>query len=192
MNKSNLLVYTSLVVIVISLASIGLEVTGNATSNDTGLVNVTIDSLAAINFTTALLNFGNGTVNESEAIINSESSVVGGTWDPVSGALVLENIGNTNVSLELITNKTAQDFIGGSGSTPLVRAKVTQIGEPGSCTGGTNTFTSYAEINTTLQSVCDEFGYNSTTDQIEIEFELTIPSDTTGAKTVGVVAVGTY
>ncbi len=190
MNKSSLLIYTSLVVIVISLASIGLELTGYAVDNDSGIVNVTIDTSAAINFTTFLLDFGNGTVTGATATIDSENSVaVGGTWEQVDSALVLENIGNVNVSLELSLNKTADNFIGGT--SPLVEAHVTES-ESGSCTGGTNTFASFAEINTTLQSVCDQFGYdNNLADEVEITFRLTIPSDTSGAKTVGVIATGT-
>ena len=94
------------------------------TSNQTGLVNVTISASGALNFTTALLDFGTGAVTggQSGATINSESSVTGGTWTPIAGQLVLENIGNINVSLTLSTNKTVDDFIGGT--SPTFKAKV--------------------------------------------------------------------
>lgn len=181
--------YVAIFVIVVSLFFIGMKVTGYATSNnETGVVNVTITSSAALSFTTAFLDFGNGAVSGGQpgATINSESSVTGGTWSPVSGQLVLENVGNVNVSLTLSTNKSVASFIGGT--SPTFKAKVSDK-EAGACTGGN--FTGYHDINQTLQVACSNFAYDDSLDTINIDFELYIPSDAVGAKTVGVVAIGT-
>jgi len=192
-NITEIIGYFAIAVILISLFSIGTKITGFAvTDNETGVVNVTISGSGALNFTTAILDFGAGAVNggQAGATINSEGSQGEGTWAAQNGQLVLENIGNVNVSLTLSTNKSVADFIGGT--SPTFKAKTTDsASNTGACTG-TETFSSYATINTTLQTACSVFGYSSALDEIDIDFELYIPNDATGEKTVGIVAIGTY
>jgi len=61
----SLMGYISILVIILSLANIGVRLTGRVT--DTAVVNVTIESRADINFTTDFINFGTGQVNEESA-----------------------------------------------------------------------------------------------------------------------------
>jgi len=192
MKSTEAITYTSIAVIVISLFFIGTELTGFATGNGTGLVNVTISTSAEINFTTALLDFGVGAVTPGEiAILNSEGTNTSWSGNATTGELVLENIGNTNLTLQLVTDKSPDDFIGGT--TPTFQAKVAnQSGNTGACTG-TNIFSSYANINTTIQSACGTFfGYEAALDEIIIDFSMNISDDAQGAKTVTITAVGTY
>lgn len=193
MNTSETISYASIAVIVVSLFFIGTELTGFATVNDTGVVNVTIDTSAAISFTTSFLDFGTGGVTPGAvAVLDSEGNVTNGTWANVTGELVLENIGNTNVTLQLRTDKSASVFIGGSGSQSFEAKVADAAGHTGAC-DGTNVFSSYAPINTTLQDACNvSFGYESTLDEITIDFNMTIPDDATGTRTIEIMAIGTY
>jgi hypothetical protein len=190
-NLTQIIGYLAIAAILISLFFIGTKITGLVvTANETALVNVTISGAGALNFTTDVLDFGAGAVNVGQlgATINSEGSQGEGTWAAQNGQLVLENIGNENVSLTLSTNKSVDSFIGGS--SPTFKAKVSDK-DAGACTG-TQTFSSYAEINTTLQTACAVFGYAAALDEINIDFQLYIPNDAAGEKTVKIIAIGTY
>jgi len=184
------LTYGSIAVIVVSLFFIGIELTGYATS-DSGVVNVTIDTAASIVFTTDDLYFGNGTITPSQtAIINSEGGNIGSYWSgsaPTTG-LILENDGNINVSVELRSNKTAADFIGGT--SPDFQVKVESTTEANSCGNITN-FASYESITTSNQVSCANLGYEASQDVLDIDVQLTMNDDASGAKTVGIIATAT-
>jgi len=195
-NITEVLGYLAIAVIIISLFFISIRFTGyDVTSNQTGVVNVTISGAGALNFSTALLDFGTGAVvgGQAGATLQSNGTGLNASWTgpKTTGQLVLENIGNVNVSLTLSTNKTVADFIGGT--APTFKAIVADKSEKtGACTG-TQTFSSYATINQTLQTACAVFGYASAVDEIDIDFELYIPNDAiTGGRTIGIVAIGTY
>ena len=192
MKNLEIISYISIAVIAVSLFFIGTEITGFATVNDTGIVNVTIETSAALNFSTELLDFGSGAVTGGAAGATLSSvgagSTTDGTWVVNAGQLLLENIGNINVSLNLTTNKSVADFIGGT--SPTFKAIVSD-NETGSCTG-TQTFSSLADITTSQQIACDVFGYEDSADLINIDFEIYIPNNAVGAKTVGIVALGEY
>jgi hypothetical protein len=192
MKSTEAITYASIAVIAISLFFIGAELTGFATANSTGLVNVTIESSAEINFTTALLDFGSGTVTPGQiAVLDSEGTNTSWSGNATTGELILENIGNTNLTLQLKTDLSPADFIGGT--SPTFQAKVANnTGNVGACTG-TNIFTNYSNINTTMQTACGTlFGYEAAIDEIAIDFSMNISDDALGAKTVTITAVGTY
>ena len=187
-NSTTIIGYTAIAAILISLFFIGTEITGYATSNAT--VNVTISQSASINFTTAILDFGAGAVNTGQpgATINSIGNTGEGTWAQQDGELVLVNIGNVDVTtLTIATNKSADDFIGGD--TPTFKAKVTNSsGHTTSCVGAD--FEDWNDITMTPQDACDTFTYSGN-NSIDINFQLYIPNDAVGARTVGILAVGT-
>jgi hypothetical protein len=192
-DKLEIVSYASIAIIVTSLFFIGIGITGYAvTDNETALVNVTITASGALNFTTAILDFGTGAVTpgQSYAVIDSEGTVTDGDWTPVTGELVLENIGNVNVSLTLSTNKTIEDFIGGGTSRDFKAKVANSTGNAGACSG--STFDDYAQINETLQVACPILAFEEEHDEIDLDFEITIPNDAFGTKSVGIVAIGTY
>jgi hypothetical protein len=164
--------------------------TGFAT--DTGTANLTIEGAAAINFTTDIVNWGSGAVNTSmgtRAELNtSTNSVFAGTWAPVGQGLILENIGNTNVTLNLNSSKNATDFIGGS--SPSFQWMVSNS-KVGSCTTAPSP-SAYAEVTMGGVSACPIFQWINTADTLEIDLRLVVPSDaTSGAKGTVITATAT-
>ena len=190
MKTTETLTYISIAVIAISLFFIGTELTGFATTTDTGVVNVTVSSSAAINFTTNFIDFGAGVVDggQTGATLNTENNVTQGNWTAISTPLVIENIGNVNVSLALRSDKTADTFLGGQ--SPTFKYKITDV-ETGSCQG--NQAASYTDFTTSDTTVCNSFDSNDTIDTVDVDIELYIPSDSnTGTLTATITATGTY
>ena len=191
-SRTDLIAYAAILIIVVSLASIGMKFTGYDTVTDTGVVNVTVSSSAAINFTTDFVNFGAGSVTDGSAgaTINTETTVTGGDWSATSTGLVIENIGNVNVSLGLKADKAAAAYLGGT--SPTFKYKVNETsGNTGSCAG--NTASSYTSFTTGDVEVCPVFEFNDSKDEIDIDIEIYIPSDSNiGELTATITATGTY
>lgn len=187
----SLLAYFSIFVIVLSVFYLGFKLTGNATVTDTAVVNVTIATNAAINFTTDFIDFGSGSVNtgQASATLNTDGTVTGGSWTPVSTNFTLENIGNTDVSLTLKMGKTAAQYLGGT--SPEYQFKFSN-NEATSCVNSTPTgvwtATSTSDIN-----LCSFFENGDANDTINIGVQLVIPSDSlVGTQTDTWTATGTY
>ena len=191
MKTTEIIGYIAIAVIIVSLFFIGIEFTGYVvTDNETGVVNVSIAQQGALLFNTSLLDFGSGAVSGSatRATLDSEGTKTDWTGDGTEGQLVLQNVGNVNVTLTLSTNDTVDNFIGGD--TPTFEAKVTD-NKTDSCTVA-NFTGGYQEINQTLQIACDPLEFDPDRDAINIDFNLTIANDALGDKTIGIVAIGTY
>jgi hypothetical protein len=191
LQKNDMINYAAILVIVVSLASIGMELTGFATITDTGVVNVTVETSAGINFTAAFIDFQNGTVGDgaSGATLDTENNAtVNGTWEPTASGFTLENIGNTNVTLGLSADKNASEYLGGT--SPGFRYKVSE-NETGSCVG--NLATTYTEFNSTAVTACPNLPYDDPQDSIFIDIQLYIPSNSeVGNLTATVMATGTF
>ena len=194
LDKIQLIGYAAIIVIIVSLATIGVKFTGFATANSTAVVNVTIVSSAAINFTTNFMDFGGGSVTAgfANATVNTEGLTQGGNWSAPLNNLTLENIGSTNVSLALLSNKNASAFIGGT--APLFQFKLINDTKPLSCVGN-NVSTTWTNLTTSQLNVCTVFPYDDSKDQLTIEIQLSIPYDSptsSTAKTATITAMGTY
>lgn len=190
-----MIAYFAIAVIAISLFVIGMRFTGYVVT-DTSVLNVTITPTAAINFTSDFINFGAGSVNlgSSSATLDSgQTAAVGGTWTYSAQHFVLENIGNVNVSLKLKTGKTAAQFLGGT--NPSYKYKIVgNEGSGASCTGGYAS--SWTEVSTSGSgdTICDAFRVASANDEITIDVQLVVPSDSdsgTGGFTDTFTAEGT-
>jgi hypothetical protein len=184
-NKSikdySILAYFSIAVIVASLFFLGLQFTGYATSTDEAIVNVTISSTTAINFTTDFIDFGSGavTTGSDNATLDTDGTIIGGSWGAVSSNFTLENIGNTNVNLSLRVGKSAQDFIGGN--NPSYEYKYAN-NEVTSCVNST-TMAVWTSTSTSDTYLCSFFNALDGNDTINIGVRIVIPSTATGAKT---------
>ena len=155
-------------------------VTGHAT--ETGTANLTIEAYASINFSTSVVNWGSGVINSSSgAILDTKSGTVfNGNWTANSEGLVVENIGNVDVTLNFRAGKNANEFIGGTNPSYkwLFENK-----EGGSCINATDSsggWGNFSEVNLTSPGtkVCDIFYFRNDYDEIRIHFNLTLPIDT--------------
>ena len=190
-SKGDIISYAAIIVIVVSMASIGMQFTGYDTiSSKTAIVNVTIETSAAINFTIALVEFGEGSVTaeESGATLETGEAAVNGDWAGTISALSLENIGNVNITLNLSADVAAAAYLGGS--SPLFQYKVTDA-DANSCGGVAGTYIDFATTPGAL--VCSPLDWNDTRDEINIDIKLFIPVDAAvGTKTATITASGTY
>ena len=170
--------YIAIAVIVVSLLVIGMRLTGYVVESR-GVVNVSIDRTAAINFTTDFINFGNGSVSagSSSAILESNNTVaIEGGWNwTIPQNFTLVNIGNADVKLDLMTNKDAAAFIGGT--SPEYQYSISDA-ESGSC-GTSIIFDQWYTVNTVSpgDTVCTSFSFADAHDLIQINVRLVIPSD---------------
>jgi hypothetical protein len=195
MDSEKILVVVAIVAVVVSLLATGFtyfsvvdlasKITGFAGS--TGSANLTVESSLSVNFTTHNVSFGSGRVDSGStaASLSTDGSgnVVGGNWTATTG-LIFENIGNVNVTLNLSGAQTAAAFIGGT--NPAYRYNVSQS-EANSCSntsGGTTVAHGvYRDVDTTVNyTFCDPFVFHATSDELRIDFNITIPEDSsTGA-----------
>ena len=192
-SKNDMINYAAILVIAVSLASIGMQLTGFATVSDTAIVNVTVDTSAAISFTTSFIDFLNGSVNTSlgsVAVLDTEgTATVNGSWGTTATGFILENIGNTNVSLAFSSSANASVFLGGS--NPEFKFKVNDDIAGTACVGPTAV--SYTEINETPFTACTAFPFTTGDDQLSVDIQLTIPADSNvGNLTATVTATGTF
>ena len=193
---NNSLVTLALVALVVSVVAAGYSyvasnnvMTGFATS----IINLTVESSASINFTTATIQFGSGRVNDgaANATLNTVTNSVGNSNFTANNAgLVLENIGNVNVSLVLGCTSNSTALFGGT--NPQYLWNVSNV-EANSCadTAQNITFGSWVNANTTMR-VCERFGYANSADSLRIDVYLVVPSDSsTGYKSDTITATAT-
>ncbi len=182
-----------------SLLNLASKISGYATTTSTAEVNLTVETFAAVNFTTSLINYGSGRVNSgstSAALTTfGSNNVTGGNWTlRTAGGLRLENVGNVNVSINLSSSKAAAAFVGGASVTPVFKWNITNF-EANSCLNKTGTGTVavntdvFYDVNTTTANYCPIFNYLDSADVIRIDFNITIPTDSaTGALTTVITA----
>ena len=167
-----ILLIVSLIIFFININKV-IEVTGKAT----GTANLTVEARIEVNFTTNILNWASGSVTsgKSQAVLASNGTVTNGNWTTVSSGLILENIGNKNVSLIFSAGKQASTFVGGT--SPSYQWNFTNSG-PSSCTFNVTTDTAvYYEINGTNRQVCNFFEFTDARDTLRVDMMLIIPSD---------------
>ncbi len=169
-----------------SIANFAARISGNAV----GTTNLTVEAAAVINFTTDTINWGSGLVDQGQSaayLDTLSNSSVNGNWTNVGVPLILENIGNVNVSLNLSGAKTAAQFLGGT--NPAYQWYVNSS-ETNSCLNATGTgitnmphpMATFANVNTTTSLWCGVFRFTDSADTVLIHFNLTVPSDSfTGA-----------
>ena len=193
MKTDNLLLIIAIIAVVISIVGAGITynyinsfrnklITGLAT---TGIVNLTVESFAVINFTTNEINWGSGRVDTGpdnatlDTSRNDDSNVTNGNWTGNTDGFVVENIGNVNVTLSLKTGKNAAGFIGGAvGGGPQYQYNVTDI-EGNSCETWNITEGAFYDVNTTGDGtfVCNNFQSAGGSNTIRIDVRVVIPTD---------------
>ncbi len=167
-----------------------------------GEANLTVETLAEINFSVRAISWGSGRVSPGSTAASLTTSnhtgvanVTGGNWsldsDPntaglQAGGLIIENVGNVNVTLNLTVGKNASEFIGGT--NPAYEWNLTNL-NANSCLNSTGLPMSVKinqlfPANTTTRAAlwCDVLPFRNAQDAVRLDFNLTIPEDSrTGA-----------
>jgi len=196
-NIDNRYFYISLIILAISLVFFIYNLTNSpiVTGKVTATANLTIAEVVSVNFSTSNITWAKGAVTVGAVaaqLDTSEGTVTGGNWTANSYGLVLENIGNQNVTIDLTFGKDAQYFIDGTNGTNIwngdYRFNVT-ANETNSCsnsttvTYGINMSSGYylgRFMNTnssTALRVCDNLFWEDTKDQIRIDLYLNISTN---------------
>ncbi len=191
-----------------SVGNLVLRISGYGT---TGYTNLTVETLASVNFTTHTINWGSGRVSAASTAASlttySTGNVTGGNWTlTTAGGLRLENDGNVNVSVNLTVNKNASEFI--SGTSPAFEWNLT-ISEAGSCLNGSGKggvtgsglgglrINSWFPANTTTSQqaggggalFCHVLRFENANDEVRLDFNVTVPQDSaSGALTTTITA----
>ena len=153
-------------------------------------VKLEISSLVQVNFTTDTIDWGSGYVKAGYdfCVLNSYDAAIGdncSSFTPQTAGLVLENIGNRNVTLNITMQKNADDFIGGG--SPVCQWNVSEL-ESGSAPGLELTPGDWQSCSTTDVVVCNSTGggflAGDSTDTLNFDVLVQIPSDAApGTKT---------
>jgi len=194
-------IFMIIAIIAVCFAAFNLAITINKIGDfksltgyvlDTGTANLTIEAAAVINFTNEVINWGAGHVNETltSATLTTEGVMNGTDWNNITSGLVLENIGNVNVTLNLTSSNNAASFIGGDTVSPEYQWKFSE-NETGSCDATIN-ITTYTNVNTDAGGThaCINLGYD-TLDTLIIDLRLLIPSNAIGTKGSVITATAT-
>jgi hypothetical protein len=163
------------------------DLTGFGTS---GYVNVTVSTVVSVNFTSDTINWGvgsidNGQNNASLLAADAGATVTRGNWSTTGiRPLSIENIGSTNVTLKLSSDKDASTLFGGTAAHRRYQLNVTS-NDAGACNGAlVSNLSLWRNPNTTSpgDQYCSQLGYIDTQDQVNISIILVIPYDgSTGA-----------
>jgi len=205
MNKKkrldNILFVVAIIVIVLALVNLGItfykfggldKLTGNA-AVDIGTANLTIQSFLTVNFTTQMIDWGNGVVADGfgNATLDSSNGTIT-NWNGTANSvgLILRNDGNVNALINLTASNNASTFIGGSDfEGPLYEIK-TSSNETGSCVSGLAS--TYYTANTSSMPSCGNLTFITSNDTLRIDVRIRIPSDSLpGAKGSTITATAT-
>ena len=197
MKRNDFLFIFAVVVIVLALANIAITIskTSMFTGHATGTLNLTVESGGSINFTTGTIDWSSGVVagGQLNATLDSASgTVTNGNWTINSAGLVLENIGNSNATINIKTGKTAAQFIGGTSPQYLLNFSNS---EADSCYNfsGVSLGLWYA-VNTTDPGtrVCGNLTFYNSSNSMRIDLKLGVPYDSqTGALSDIITATAT-
>ena len=199
MKSENLLLAVAIIALVVSgfgalFTSVSIQnfktdwVSGYATA--LGTANLSVEAAAIINFTVYEINWSSGRVNTGSpnaTLDTSAGTITNGNWTANSRGLILVNQGNTNVSLQLNSAKTAATFIGGT--NPVYQWNVSaQFGNQSACLNATNGTTNddgvhtynksvFTGVSTSAFLVCDKFQYHPQNNTVRIDIRLQVPSN---------------
>ena len=215
----------SLIGTFVSVTKVGqqptIKLVGYAPAADTGsaLVNLTVDQVLDVNFTSAALDWGIGSVDPGE--VNCTISTVAGNTASCSGftdntnnGLVIENIGNVNVTLNISFNTNATLFIGGTSPGYEFNWSCTEVGSCFNTTGnvactlstdstdanlapwgGETKVGAWIFANATTESdfvICPNLQYGESADEIDINLMAILPADSYTGNLTNTVTATAY
>ncbi len=186
MAENNTVLVVAVLAVIASLAAAGFsyyamsqgpKVLGFATNTDSGVANLTVETAVEIEFSDDAIEWGSGRVAYGQAsatLDTSAGSVTNGNWTIENSGLVLDNVGNVNVSVDLAAVKTAAVFLGGTSPDYDWKVSETAGGEAGTCTG--MYVTGYENTNSSAR-ICDKMGYLTGANELRIDIKLVVPYD---------------
>ena len=183
------------------LGSISSKSTTGYVSNVNATARVNVNAVSSVVFRISSMDWGTGSVTANVSatqfnctlISNSTNSVDCFGFNVVANPFVLENDGNTNVSVTLKSNATATQFIGGTVvyGGPVFQYNVSN-NETSSC--ATPAPAGFTDVNVTAAGtqICDILDSAESKDTIKINIKLNLPYTTpTGDKTAVLTATAT-
>lgn len=174
-----------------------------AISTDAGNISIELMEVTIIEFTVDTLNFNQGYINEScnnctmdtEGSGNADTSCCHHNWaTPPADGLLLENKGNTVVSLYISTSANASSWINGTNVTPSFQFKMlSEATEAHASSDGDDTAESclstwkpadWAEATTVNQYICGnetqyDYHFANNRDEAHLIVKAVIPRDAT-------------
>lgn len=197
MKRNDFLFVFAVIVVCLALLNIAItinkmNITGHATG--TGTANLTVGNWTAVNFTTSIVNWGSGVVQSGalNATLNTLGHVENGNWTNVTSGLILENIGNVNVTIDIKTGKSAASFLGGTNPQYLLNFSNNKTG---SCINNTGAALGiWTAVNTSDPGtrVCNNFTFYNNSDAMRIDIKIAVPYDSlTGALSDIITATAT-
>lgn len=188
MSNDKVLLSVAVIAFILSLigaiASLGMFSFTGAVSKDAD-AQLTVSENLEITFNTNTINWGSGRTDTGKdyAVLDSEGTVSnssgGNAFNTVSNGLTLENLGNTNASIDLESGKDDENFIGGGQASdapaPEYEWKVSNE-ETSSCVG-TLSPTGYTNVSSSQTTVCNNFAFRDSQDLLGIDVRVKIPYD---------------
>ncbi len=182
----------------------GEQVTGAATS-PVAIARINITERASINWTVYTVDWGTGYVGDNALYCLMDTE---GTRDALNctnfttvyEGLRLENDGNRVVTVNLSSNASAADFLGGT--DPLFQWKLmnnesdacgTHIaGNACSINASALQYQTYTDVSTAPVEACPCFKFQNANDTINVELLVKVPSDSyTGVREATITAIAT-
>jgi hypothetical protein len=184
-------VLASLIVLIIVVALVNLSVTfikiskqnEELTGHATGYVNITIATAIAMNLSRDTVDFGVGGIDggwdNATLYTNGDNNatVIGGNWSVSRAkAIIIQNIGTVNFSLNLSFGKNATGFFGGT--NPLYQFNIsnnisTTCGDPGEWALGT-----WVDVNESQAFLtCNKFYFMGPNNYMYLDIKIRVPKD---------------
>jgi hypothetical protein len=181
----------------------GEKITGKLVEQAIARINIT--TRASINFTISSVDWGTGYVNDTASYCQLNTEGLNNplnctNFTTVYEGLRIENDGNRNVELNVSTNNSAAQFLGGT--NPIYDWKYANnesdsCGSRGIGTTCTTNVTalqplSYTTVSTSPILVCPCFRAANPSDLLNLELQIRVPSDSfSGLRESTITAIGT-
>ena len=159
--------------VVVGFALLKFSGITGAAQEEYGTLNFTVQESVSIKFNITNISFGSGYVEKDtgHAVLQTNGTVINGTWTPITNFMVLENDGNTNANVSVKATSDPDTFIGLGGNFSIkVEENLT-----GACLSSIQS--TFRQIPTTYNDtfLCQVFNHTTGNNRINLQFRLIIP-----------------
>lgn len=206
--------YISLNAVNNKLSGIGVgPITGLATTVPNGTATLIISLVSSIQFSDAAVDFGTGSINTTQGncTLSTTSANSAGCVDFTAQAngFTIQNDGNTNLSVTLVSDKNSTDFIQDGAGLFLWNVSVSEAGSCVNATGDRlaiqpNTTNAgcggagqaacgaiFESATTITKNICPSLLFDDAKDSLNIDINVTIPvTAPSGTKTAKLTVTG--